>query len=129
MTDTPRMTLWDIVLDAPDARELADFYRRLLRCEVLKEEDDWVMLAVTTGNGKLGLGFQTAADYQRPAWPNEPAAQQMMQHLDIGVDDLDASGEFARDCGATLAEFQPQDNVRVWLDPAGHPFCLFLDTE
>lgn len=21
--------------------------------------------------------------------------------------------------------FQPQDDVRVYLDPAGHPFCLF----
>jgi len=28
--------------------------------------------------------------------------------------------------GATLAGFQPQDQVRVCLDPAGHPFCLFL---
>jgi hypothetical protein len=28
--------------------------------------------------------------------------------------------------GATMAKFQPQDDVRVHLDPAGHPFCLFL---
>ena len=27
--------------------------------------------------------------------------------------------------GAGLS-FQPQDDVRVCLDPAGHPFCLFL---
>lgn len=27
----------------------------------------------------------------------------------------------------TLAQFQPQDDVRVYLDPAGHPFCLFVD--
>jgi hypothetical protein len=25
-----------------------------------------------------------------------------------------------------LATFQPQDDVRVYLDPAGHPFCLAL---
>ena len=25
-----------------------------------------------------------------------------------------------------LAGFQPQQDVRVHLDPAGHPFCLFL---
>ena len=28
--------------------------------------------------------------------------------------------------GATLPSFQPQDDVRVCLDPAGHPFCLYL---
>ncbi|MBK3648021.1 hypothetical protein JHN46_46475, partial [Streptomyces sp. MBT33] len=24
-----------------------------------------------------------------------------------------------------LADFQPQDDVRVLLDPTGHPFCVF----
>jgi hypothetical protein len=26
----------------------------------------------------------------------------------------------------TAAEFQPQGDVRVCLDPAGHPFCLWV---
>ena len=51
----------------------------------------------------------------------------MMIHLDIGVDDLDAGVAWAIDAGATLAEHQPQEAVRVMLDPAGHPFCLFAD--
>ncbi|MGH8794227.1 MAG: VOC family protein [Stackebrandtia sp.] len=129
MSDRPRITLEDIVLDAPDARELADFYRRLLGAEVYAEEDDWVMLSVPASEGKfkIGLGFQTEPNYVRPVWPATREAQQMMQHLDLGVDDLEVAGEHARSCGATLAEFQPQDDVRVWLDPAGHPFCLFLD--
>ena len=38
----------------------------------------------------------------------------------------DEGDEFAN-LGATVAEFQPQDNVRVLLDPAGHPFCLYVD--
>jgi hypothetical protein len=50
----------------------------------------------------------------------------MMMHLDIEVDDLDASGAHAIAAGATLAEFQPQEYVRVDLDPAGHPFCLWV---
>jgi hypothetical protein len=50
----------------------------------------------------------------------------MMVHLDIMVDDLEAAGADAVAAGATLAEFQPQDDVRVYLDPAGHPLCLFL---
>ena len=29
-------------------------------------------------------------------------------------------------CGAVLAEYQPQELVRVLLDPAGHPFCLWV---
>jgi hypothetical protein len=28
--------------------------------------------------------------------------------------------------GATLAGFQPKHDVRVCLDPAGHPFCLYV---
>jgi hypothetical protein len=50
----------------------------------------------------------------------------MMSHLELEVSDIDAAQAWAVDAGATLAEYQPQDDVRVMLDPAGHPFCLFL---
>ena len=50
----------------------------------------------------------------------------MMVHLDVEVDDLRAAGAHALAAGAVLADYQPQDHVRVYLDPAGHPFCLFL---
>ena len=49
-------------------------------------------------------------------------------HLEIEVDDLEASVAHAVAQGATLAGFQPQEDVRVCLDPAGHPFCLYLDS-
>jgi hypothetical protein len=49
----------------------------------------------------------------------------MMSHLDIAVEDLEAGVAWALAAGATLADFQPQERVRVMLDPAGHPFCLF----
>jgi hypothetical protein len=52
-----------------------------------------------------------------------------MMHLDFQVDDLDAAVAHAVDLGAQEARYQPQDDVRVLLDPAGHPFCLYLDTE
>jgi hypothetical protein len=29
--------------------------------------------------------------------------------------------------GGRPAEHQPRDDLRVVLDPAGHPLCLFLD--
>ena len=63
--------------------------------------------------------------YVRPVWPGEEGDQQMMMHLEIRVDDLDAAVAHAVAQGATLADFQPQQYVRVCLDPAGHPFCLF----
>jgi hypothetical protein len=58
-------------------------------------------------------------------WPPKPGEQQMMLHLDIAVEDLESGVAWALAAGATLAEFQPQEDVRVVLDPAGHPFCLF----
>ena len=124
MAEGVRMRLAATTLDALDARELAGFYRRFLGWEVSEDEPDWVTLRAPGGGA--GLSFQTEADYVRPVWPAGPGDPQMSMHLDIEVDDLDAAGAAAAAAGATRAEFQPQDDVRVWLDPAGHPFCLFL---
>ncbi len=124
MTETPRLELTGIVLDSPDPRALAGFYGRLLGWTVRTNEPDWVTLAPPTGGP--GLSFQTESAYVPPTWPAGPGDQQMMVHLDIKVDDLDAAGAHAIAAGARLAEFQPQTDVRVFLDPAGHPFCLFL---
>jgi catechol 2,3-dioxygenase-like lactoylglutathione lyase family enzyme len=119
------MMLTGVVLDAPDARELAAFYRRLLGWSATQEEDDWVTLGAPGGGA--GLSFQTEKAYVRPVWPAGPGDQQMSVHLDIQVDDLEAAGALARQAGATLADFQPQEHVRVYLDPDGHPFCLYVD--
>jgi catechol 2,3-dioxygenase-like lactoylglutathione lyase family enzyme len=124
MRQRPRMTLTATVLDSPDARALADFYHRLLGWTVGQDEPDWVTLRAPDGGS--GLSFQTEAAYVRPIWPAGPDDQQMMTHLDIEVDDLDAAGAHAVTAGATLAEYQPQDDVRVYLDPVGHPFCLWI---
>jgi hypothetical protein len=51
----------------------------------------------------------------------------MMMHLDFEVSDLETAVAHAVELGAQEAEYQPQDNVRVLLDPAGHPFCLYVD--
>jgi len=120
------MTLTATVLDAPDARELADFYRRLLGWKARADEPDWV--ALEAPGGGAGLSFQTEAAYVRPVWPAGPGEHLMMAHLDIEVDDLDVAGAYAIAAGATLADFQPQPDVRVYLDPVGHPFCLWVRT-
>ena len=120
----PRMTLSGVVLDAPDAHELAAFYQRLLGWPVTQDEPGWMKLS--SPDGGAGLSFQTEPVYRRPTWPSDPTAQQMMTHLDIKVDDLELAGRHALAAGAVLADYQPQPDVRVYLDPAGHPFCLFL---
>jgi catechol 2,3-dioxygenase-like lactoylglutathione lyase family enzyme len=122
--DRPMMTVTSIVLDAPDPAELAAFYRRLLGWSVGKEEPGWITLRAPDGG--TGLAFQEEARYVRPVWPAGAGDQQMMTHLDIEVQDLHEAGQHAIACGAALAEYQPQDNVRVYTDPAGHPFCLWV---
>ena len=124
MEQQPRMTLSGTNLDAPDAHALADFYRRLLGWEVGQDQPDDVILKPPDGGA--GLSFQTERTYIRPTWPAGPTDQQMMMHLEIRVDDLDAALAHAVAVGATVAEYQPQENVRVCLDPAGHPFCLWV---
>lgn len=122
MDQAPALTLCGVVLDSPDARDLAAFYRRLLGWEVAEDEPDWVRLPSPAGGA--GLSFQTESRYVRPVWPAGPGDPQMSVHLDIVVEDLAAAGEHAIAAGAMLADYQPQDDVRVYLDPAGHPFCL-----
>lgn len=125
MSEAPQLTLSGIVLDAPDAATLASFYRRLLGWEVEQDEPGWVTLRAPSGGP--GLSFQTEKNYVKPVWPAGPDDQQMMVHLDIRVDDLDVASAHAIRAGAALADYQPQDHVRVHLDPDGHPFCLFLE--
>ena len=48
----------------------------------------------------------------------------MIHHVNVMVDDLDAAEEAVLQLGATRAEHQPGTTFRVFLDPAGHPFCL-----
>jgi catechol 2,3-dioxygenase-like lactoylglutathione lyase family enzyme len=113
-----------VVLDCPDPRALAEFYRQLLGGEITKDEDDWVALR---GEPDLKLSFQRADNYQPPAWPSDDRPQQF--HIDVTVDDVDAAERRVLAIGARKHEVQPGEewNWRVFLDPAGHPFCLCWD--
>ncbi|HHU10670.1 MAG TPA: VOC family protein, partial [Intrasporangiaceae bacterium] len=68
---------------------------------------------------------QLEPDQERVSWPAADGDQHMQVHLEIRVDDLDVAVAHALACGAALAEHQPQEDVRVMLDPEGHPFCLW----
>src|SRR5450759_366162 len=122
-----RSDWWGVVLEAPDARALSWFYSELLGWEVAK--DDPQEAAIGPSDGVAYLAFQTSPDYVRPVWPNREGSQQMMMHLDFEVSDLEAAVAHALELGAQEAAHQPQTNVRVLLDPAGHPFCLYVDDQ
>jgi len=114
------------VLDAPDAQALAGFYRELLDWQYEENSPGWVVLRARDGGARLS--FQREPLYRRPAWPAAEGEQQMMAHLDIEVDDLVAETDRAVGLGAEVAGCQPQEHVRVCLDPVGHPFCLYVRT-
>jgi predicted enzyme related to lactoylglutathione lyase len=114
-----------IVLDCPDAWRLAEFYRDLLGWEIDKDSSDDGWVTLRNGSGKIS--FQRAVDHRAPIWPDPEHPQQF--HLDVTVDDLDRAESEVLAIGATKAEVQPsqQGDFRVFLDPAGHPFCLCVD--
>jgi hypothetical protein len=128
----PAPRLSGIVVDCPDPRVLAEFYRRLLGWPYAPghESDDpagdeWLVLRSPAGPD---LAFQLARDFRPPTWPDSSERGQMM-HLDLRVEDLDAEHDRVLSFGARpLAVSQdPEDVFRVYADPAGHPFCLCLD--
>jgi catechol-2,3-dioxygenase len=118
---------WGVVLDAPDVAQLTTFYAELLGWSIHKQDDEGA--ALDAGEGVAYLAIQRNPEYVRPTWPGTPGQQQMMLHLDFEVTDLAESTARAQALGATLPEHQPQDDVRVLLDPAGHPFCLYAATD
>ncbi|WP_375493079.1 VOC family protein [uncultured Jatrophihabitans sp.] len=118
-----RHNFWGVVIDAPDVAVLARFYAQLRGWSIHRQDADWA--ALDAGEGVGYIAIQRNPDYVRPTWPSRPGAQQMMLHLDFEVTDLDAEVDRAVRLGATVADVQPQDDVRVLLDPAGHPFCLY----
>ena len=80
-------TWFGVVLDAPDARELAHFYQRLLGWKIFNESDGWADLAPSDAAG-YNFSFATERHYVRPVWPTGNGEPQMSLHLDIEVDDL-----------------------------------------
>lgn len=111
-----------LVIDCPDARALADFYAALLGWNV-KDDGDWA--EIRPDDGSNCISFQQVEDFRAPEWPGQAVPQQM--HLDLMVQDLDEGEKEAVKLGATKAATQPGTTFRVFLDPAGHPFCLCVD--
>jgi predicted enzyme related to lactoylglutathione lyase len=113
-----------IVIDCPDPDALAAFYSTMLdwKVEASTGDGDWVDIRADYGQC---ISFQPVEGYTPPRWPAQELPQQM--HLDVVVDDLDTAEAAVLQLGATKHEHQPGTTFRVFLDPAGHPFCLCLD--
>ena len=106
-------------IDCPDPAALAAFYSAVLEWPVVDSDDEWVSLRAADGQM---LCFQRVDAYRPPQWPGQEHPQQ--EHLDFWVDDLDQGEAAVLELGAVKHEVQPGETFRVFLDPAGHPFCL-----
>lgn len=139
MADADVPQLRQVVLDTPDARGLAEFYRQLLGLTyrpgdeppAAGEDDpngrDWLVLR---GDGGVNVAFQQVLELPPATWPEGEHPQ--MLHLDLTVPDADALTRQrgrATDLGARLLwdRFDdPDEPLYVFADPAGHPFCIFV---
>jgi hypothetical protein len=108
------------VLDCPDPGVMAAFYARLLDWTP-KVDDDGGWADVVSADGQT-ISFQRVESYQPPEWPGQDRPQQL--HLDVAVGDLDQAEGAVLELGAVKHSHQPGTTFRVFLDPAGHPFCL-----
>ncbi|MCE0485712.1 VOC family protein [Ornithinimicrobium sediminis] len=136
MTGFPQ--LLHTVLDTPDVRALAEFYRQLLGLRYRPGDEpprdstpdaaDWLVLTDAQGNRQLA--FQHVDHLKRTTWPMPDVPMQM--HLDLTVPDREALEEQhlrALDLGAQLLFHRTEDldePLYVYADPAGHPFCIFV---
>lgn len=140
MTDVAFPQLRQVVLDCTDARVLAEFYRRLLGLQYRPGDEppaageadpmgqDWLVLRDAAGNSSMA--FQQVAVLPVATWPEGPIPQQL--HLDMTVPttaDLDVQHERCLALGARVLRDRsddPEEPLRVYADPAGHPFCIFV---
>jgi catechol 2,3-dioxygenase-like lactoylglutathione lyase family enzyme len=136
----PPVLLRQVVLDCTDARTLAEFYRELLGYRYRPGDEppaagepdpqgaDWLVLRNPAGGAQIA--FQQVAELPEATWPDGPHPQ--MLHLDLTVAnaaELDVQDARVLALGARLLRDRscdPEEPLRVYADPAGHPFCIFV---
>ncbi len=129
-----------VVLDTTDARGLAEFYRQLLGFAYRPGDEppepgrdderarDW--LVIRPAAGLPGIAFQHVDSMPPTTWPEPEIPQQF--HLDLTVADnaeLDLQHKRALRLGARLRLDRSADAdepLRVYADPSGHLFCIFV---
>ena len=129
-----------VVLDTTDARKLAEFYRELFGLHYRSGDEppdpsqpdprgsDWLVLRNDDG---VPLAFQQVEEVAAPTWPESGVPQQL--HLDTtvkSVEELHVEHDRALALGARLITDRiddPEEPLRVYADPQGHPFCIFVE--
>ena len=136
MTEYPK--LLHTVLDTPDVRELAEFYRELLGLQYrpgdeppadgAADDADWLVLIEADGTRKLA--FQLVDRLERTTWPSHDVPMQL--HVDYTVDSVEGlvrQRDRALSLGAQILLDRTADEdepLYVFADPSGHPFCIFV---
>lgn len=108
-----------VAIDCPDPHSLAEFYSAITGWRIGHVHEDWVQLDSDSG---ATIAFQRVENYVPPVWPGSEHPQQL--HIDFDVTDLDEGEARVLAAGARKTPVQPGTSWRVYLDPAGHPFCL-----
>lgn len=121
----PQVRIGTINMDCRDSEAMAAFYGQLLGWKIKWRDGTFIILG--NPDGGPDISFEPYEGYQPPVWPEEPGEQWKMIHLDMQVEDLQAATAHALACGGRLAEFQGREDLRVILDPAGHPLCLGVE--
>jgi catechol 2,3-dioxygenase-like lactoylglutathione lyase family enzyme len=132
-----------VAVDATDARAVAEFYRELLGYvyrsgdeppppgEPDPKGEDWLVLRDRTGEARLAV--QQVSELPRTTWPDPDVPQQL--HLDMTVADsaqLAEQRDRALSLGASILldrSTDPEEELYVFADPAGHPFCIFVSSD
>ena len=122
-----------VAIDCEWARPVAHFYEGLLGFEIrdLGPGGRWAQLFDPRGG--IHLNIQGGDWYKAPVWPEQQGELTKMLHFEVQVDDVEEAVALAIQLGGTVAPWQPPDRnasrIRVVLDPAGHPLCLFVQGE
>jgi hypothetical protein len=115
-------------IDCDNPVELAHFYSKITGLMVqpfdlgeTAETCEW--LELWDENERTKMAFQKIDNYCKPTWPRGGLPQQV--HMDFHAKDLEIAEKMLIEIGAAKAEYQPKPHrFRVYLDPAGHPFCI-----
>jgi len=110
-----------IVLDVNDLDTQAEFWSELLGVSIAGGVEQYVILEPQEGSG-IRLSLQQV--------PERKAGKNRM-HIDLHVDDIEASTARAEELGASrLDEHRwPTFMWRVFQDPEGNEFCIATNLE
>ena len=121
-----------VTIDCQELEPVVRFYEELLGFDIVPvNRPDWAQLRDPLGS--VHLNVQADPAYEPPTWPEQHGRPGKMLHFEVVVDDLEEAVTIATAAGGRPAPWQPPDRdasrIRVVLDPAGHPLCLFVHGE